>query len=472
MARRTVTAGSTAYTIAETDPPRLELLPWAILRTRVVDELSLAPPIAPISLTSTLPGATARIADGGVCGLVARPFDVSAPLTRPNSFTARVTAAGYLARDLGPAIETARRALNTAAVPGVNVLDVVPGDPVPSRRQFAPGRGVLLERAAPTDPEQFTTVRVPAAPPSATDVPTLDPVGVLRPPGTRVAGVPLLLPDQPLHRDATLRIHGTVRLRTGPSSIVGATGARVAIAGVWWDYPSSVTAAPIAPDVCGVDPTLRLSHPIGATVHRCTPTVTGPVRRLRDAGAAESSEVVVAPNTGLNPAGGDLLRIGDALIGDDELVVTDGFDAVADPAAPVRIRLRAPFGKLHRANEPVRSMSPGAVALVGTVAREALTGDAVLFCPALPPPLATTTLVVENGSPRATYYRATQFPTTPGGGTFNHVVPLPATGRFSWPPIARIAQVRVVVDLPAHVPVQVDMALDDGGDASLAIVLT
>ena len=37
--------------------------------------------------------------------------------------------------------------------------------------------------------------------------------------------------------------------------------------------------------------------------------------------------MVVAPNNGLNPAGGNLLRIGDPLTSDDELVVTDGFDA-------------------------------------------------------------------------------------------------------------------------------------------------
>jgi hypothetical protein len=471
MVRRAVQVGATSYTIAEGDSPRLELLPWAVLRTRVYDELTLAPPIVPISLTSSLPGAKAKVADGGVCGLVARPFDVSAALTRPNSFTARVTAPGYLARDLAPAIEAARRTLNTAAVPGTTTLDIVPGDPAP-RRQFTPGRGVLFERPVATGPEQFATVRVAAAPPPATDVPIRDGVDVLRPANTRVAGVPLALPEQPLHRDAVLRIHGTIGLRTGPSTIVPAVGASVAIRGVWWDYPSSVTAPPIAPDVCSVDPTLRLAHPVGATVHRCPPVATGPARRLRDPAPAESGAVVVAPNNGLNPAGGDLLRIGDPLTGDDELAVTDGFDAVADPAASVRIRLRAPIGKLHRPNDPVQAMNPGVVTAIGNVMREALPGDAVLFCPALPPPLTNATLVVENGTPRATYYRATQFPTTPGGGVFNHLVPLDVNGRFSWPAIARIAQVRIVTSLPPHGPVQVDMALDYGGDASLAIVLT
>ena len=132
---------------------------------------------------------------------------------------------------------------------------------------------MLLERPIATGPEQFTTVRVPAAPPPPTDVPIRDGVDVLRPANTRVAGVPLALADQPLHRDGVLRIHGTIRLRTGPSTIVAAVGASVACAGVWWDYPSGVTKPPIAPDVCSVAGTLRLAHPVGATVNRCAPAV-------------------------------------------------------------------------------------------------------------------------------------------------------------------------------------------------------
>jgi len=468
MARQLVQVADMAYTIAEGDPPRPDLLPWAVLRTRVIDELTLQPPIAPLALTSTLPGAKPKIVAGGICGLTARPVDVAPAMTRPNGFTARVTAPGYLARDLGPAIELARRRLNTAAGVGLTTLDVLPGDPAP-RAQFTPGRGVLLERPAPADPEQFTTVGVRAAPPAATDVPLSGRVEKARPVNTHVSGVPLALPDQPLHRDATLRIRGQVRLRTGPSTIVPAVGASVGIRGVWWDYPSSVVAAPLAPDLCAVDPSVRLPYQVGATVHRTTLTQTSPLRKLREHLSPESTELVLAPNNGLNPLGGDLIRIGDPLTADDELVTSDGFDPASDPAAPVRVRLRTPVGKQHRIGEPVRAMLTGPLTFVGTVGREALPGDPVLFAPGLP---ASTTIVVEQGTPRATFHRATPLPSTTNGVVFTNLVPLDATGRFEWPPIARVAQIRVVARLAAHPPVQVDMALDYGGDASLAIVLT
>lgn len=472
MARQVVQIADIAYTIAAGDPPPRELLPWAILRTRVLDELTLAPPLAPISLTSTLPGATAKVADGGICGLVGRPVDVSAALTRPNAFTARVSAPGYLARDLTPAIDAARRALNAPAGPGDQKLDVLPGDPAP-RTQFTPGRGVLLERALPTDAEEFMTVDVRAAPPAPTDVPLSERVVTGGPIGLHVAGVPLTLPDQPLHRDAVLRIRGRVQLKTGPSTIVPAGAAEVGIRGVWWDYPSSVTAAPQAPDLCAVDPTLRQAYATNANVSRCAPTTTGPVRTLRDGAAPESMMVVIAPNDLLNPAGGDLIRIGNPLTSDDELVVTAGFDAVADPTAPVRVVLRTPTGKLHRAGEPVRAMNMGAVTPVGNTTREGLPGDVVVFASGLPALPTSATIVVDDGNPlRATFYRATQFPSTTNGVAFSHVVAPDVTGRFTWPPIARVAQIRVMANMPPHGPVQVDMALDYGGDASLAIVLT
>jgi len=471
MARRTVQHVGMRYLIADDDPAAPELLPWAVLRTRVIDELTMAPPNVPIALTSTLRGARSRVADGGICGLVARPVDVSPALVTPDGFTAQVTAPGYLPRDLTPAIELARRTLNTPASTGDPTLDVLPGDPTP-RGQFTPGRGVLLERPAATDPEQFTTVDATAAPPAATEVPLLDTVETPRPAGLHVAGVPLALPDQPLHRDAVLRIRGRVQLRTAPTVVVPAIGAAVGIRGIWWDYPSSVTGAPLAPDLCAVEPTLRLAHPVSAPVHACTLNPVGPLRRVVAYAPPESLELVVAPNTPLNPAGGDLLRVGDPVTGDDEVVVTAGFVASSDPAAPVIIALRTPTGLIHRLGEPIQAVQASPPTLVGTIAREGLPGDSVLFAPGLSALPTTSTIVVEQATPRAVFYRATQVPSTPNGIAFSHQVPPDATGRFVWPPLARIAQIRVVANLPPHTPVQVDMALDYGGDATLAIVLT
>jgi len=470
MARRMVQHAEFTYTIADDDPAPAELLPWAVLRTRVVDELTLAPPIAPISLTSTLRGARPRVADGGICGLVARPVDVSPALAAPNGFSAHVTAPGYLPRDLTPAIEVARRRLNSPAISGDTSLDVVPGDPAP-RAQFRPGRGVLLERPNPADPEQFTSVTATAVAPAATDVPIRDEVGTPRPANAHVVGVPLALPDQPLHRDAAVRLRGRAQIGSGTTPLVPAGGASVGIRGVWWDYPSVVPGAPLGPDLCAIAPTMRLAHPVGAQVHRCTLSPTG-LLTLSVFAPPASLQLVLAPNALLNPLGGDLLQVGDPVTADDEVVVTAGFVAPANPAAPVIVNLRTPTGLIHRAGAPVQAVQAATGPLVGAISREGLPGDQVLFAPGLSALPTVSMIVVEKGTPRAVFYRATQLPSTTNGTVFKHLVPVDATGRFEWPPIARIAQIRVVARLAPHPTVTIDMALDYGGDPTLAIVLT
>lgn len=468
MPRRVEVHAGTRYTIAEDGTAPMDLLPWAVLRTRVIDELTLAPPLTRVSLVSTLRGARAKIADSGVCGLVARPRDVAGDLVRPNGFTAEVTAPGYLSRDLTPAIEAARRTLTTAAA--AQMLDVLPADPL--GEQFSPGRGVIIERIAPpaVDQEQFTTVVPTSPPPIATDVPLADTVAPARPGATRVTGVPMVLPDQRLHRDASLRIRGRVQRRTGPATLVPAVGADVGILGIWLDYPSSVTGAPASPDFCYIEPALRRPHPIGATVHTCGLNAVGPVRQLQRFAPSGSTEIVVTPNVGLNPAGGDLLRLGNPLDGTDEVVVTRSFPASTNGALPVRIRLRTPTGRLHREGDPSRDVQVVSLTAVGAVSRECLPGDPVLFAPGLAALAGPSTVIVENATPQATFYQATPLPTT-NAGVFTNTVALDATGRFEWPPLARVAQIRIVATLLAQT-VQRDVALDYGGDAAISIVLT
>ena len=469
MTRRAVDHGGMHYVIADGDAAQADLLPHAVLQTRVVDELTLAPPVAPVRLTSTLRRARARVGDGGVCGLVARPRDVAAALVTPQGFTAEVRAPGYLPRDLTPAIELARRTLNSPAAG--SVLDILPGDP--ARAQFAPGRGVMIERPpAPDLAEQFTAVAATATPPLATDVPLRDPVMPPRPAGARIAGVPMFLPDQPLHRDTTVRIRGRIQVRTAASTLAPAIGADSGILGVWWNYPSSMTGTPMPPDLCAVDPPLRFPHAAGASVHTCVLNPVGTPQTLGGYAPASARQLLIAPNGALNPLGGDVLRIGDPITRDDEIVVTDGFEPLADPAVPVRVRLRMATGLMHRGGDPVHVVQPASVTAIGALTREALPGDRVLFATGVTGLSTISTIIVGHLTPFASFHRATQLPWTPDGVAFSHVVLPDGTGRFTWPPLARVAQVRVVARLAPHTPVQLDVALDYAGETNLAIVLT
>ena len=471
MARRTVVHAGTIYTIADDDVPRAELLPWAVLRTRIVDELTLEPPRVNATLTSSLALARPRVADGGICGLVARPRDVAHALTTPGAFTARITAPGYLDHDLSPAIEAARRAIAVVAPIGATAINVTPADPAP-RQQFRPGRGVLLARTAPARTEQFTTVVDTGAVPAPGDVDLADGLPDGQPVGARTSGVPLVLPDQQLHRASVVRVRGRIQRVIGPNTLGPATGASLGIRGIWRDYPSCTTTAALTPDVCAIEPTARASHAAGAQVSTCTVTPIGGPRELRTGVPAGARTLTIAPGGGLNPAGGDLLRIGDPITREDEVVVSAGFDAASNPAAPVHVRLTRPTAHIHRAGAPVRDVA-AALTPFSTIARQAITGDAVLFAAGLPSLPATTSFIaVDDGAAGAAIYRATQLPFTPDGVAFSHQVPLDAEGRFELPPIARVAQISLVVSHPAHALVQRDVALDYFGDTIVAIVLT
>ncbi|MDT3671274.1 MAG: hypothetical protein ROZ37_13200 [Aromatoleum sp.] len=468
MARRDIVLDAIRYTIADDDPLPSDLAAWAVLRTRVIDELTLAPPVNRIRLTTNLRQATARIADGGYCGLVARPRDVASALITPGALTASVEAANYLPRDLTPAIEAARRALNTAANAGAASLDVLPPDAVPPL-QFRAGRGVLLERTAPAEAEQFTKVAAP--PPAPATVPIAEGPNVLRPAGTRVAGVPLVLPTQALHRAAPLTLRILMRRRNSPTSLVPATAAEIGIVGIWWAYPQTQTSPPLAGDFCAVAPGLRFAHPVGAAIHRCTLTPVGAPRQLRALAPRGVTSLVLAPNAGLNPLGGDLLRVGDPLQPEAEIVVSAGFDPVADPAAAVTVRLTAPTAAIHRAAEPVRNLTVGAATPAGNVGREALPGDRVLFAAGVGGLPTTSLIAVEHLTPHAAYYTATQYPAW-DGVNFTHQTALDTTGRTVWPPLARVAQLRLFARRPPHPDQQIDYALEQMADNFVSIVFT
>lgn len=470
MPRRPVDALPLHYIVADDGPAPPDLPFRAVLRARAIDELTLAPPRAPLSLSSNLRQALARIGDGGYLGLVARPRDVAHALLTPGGLRAVVEAPGYLPRDLTSAIDASRRALDTNAAFGDTVIDVHPPDTVPAL-QFLPGRGVLVARPAPTGADEYGTVAMVAVPSPPDHVALAEPLKAGHALGARVAGVPLTLPEQPLHRDATASLRGRMRRRTGPGSSVPAIGARVGIAGIWLAYPHTQTLAPVAAGICALAPALRFAHPVGATIQRVVLNAVGTARQLRQSCTAGERVIVVAPNLGLNPAGGDLLRIGDPLTGEADVVVSAGFAAVADPNLAVAIRLTAPIAYIHRAPAVVRDLAPGALAGAGSVAREALPGDRVLFAAGIGALPTTSMIAVEHGTARAAYYKATQYPAT-DGVTFSHQVAIGADGSFEWPPLARVAQLRVVASDPPLAPQQIDVALDYAGNNALDIVFS
>ncbi len=473
MSRRQIALSEALVWIADDDRPLPELGWWAVLRARVVDEITDAPPNATIRLATDTAACRPRIAPDGVCGLVARPRDASAALTVHGAMRATVHVDGYLPHVLDGAIDSARRHLPVGAAAGASVLVVAPPDTA-GRPQFRPGRGVMLQRDLPGSPEQFTVQAEPALPPPLNQVPLTHPAQPARPVNARVAGVPIVLADQRLHRAESALIRGRALRQLAPGSApVAAPGARIGIRGVWWTQREvAANSTPPHPTrVVSIDAPLAFDHAAGTALERVALAGDGVARRFRSRALARASWIEVHPWSGLNPAGGNALRLETPGSLERELVVTAGFDAGIAPDAPARIRLRTPLAFDHAAGTPVEMMAV-APALLGTMEREAVAGDRVLFADTLSGVVTQDVLRIGGAAADAELRFVRRLPTH-DGVAFSHLVPLAADGSFELPPISRVAQVQFFVahaGLPAQLPI--DFHPEPGGDNALQVLFT
>ena len=473
MARRQVALDAALVWIADDDRPLPELGWWAVLRARVVDEITGAPPNVPMRVATDTAACRPRMAPDGVCGLVARPRDAATALTVPGALRATVHVDGYLPQVLDGAIDRARRQLPGGAAAGATSLVVAPADTA-ARPQFRPGRGVMLQRDVPAGSEQFTLQADPAAPPPLNQVPLLDPVQPARPVNARVAGVPIVLDDQRLHRAEPAVIRGRALRQLAPGSApVAAPGARIGIRGVWW------TQAEVAANSTPPHPTrlvsfaapMRFQHAAGAALERAALTGDGVARRCVSRGSTGAAAIEVHPWAGLNPAGGDVLRLEAGNHRERELVVSAGFDAGLAADAPARVRLRTPLALAHAANAPVELVAV-APSLLGTLERDVVAGDRVLFATTMAG-VTTDDVLRVGGAATDAELRFVRCLPTYDGVAFSHLAALASDGTFELPPIARVAQVQFFVEHAGNPPqLPIDFHPEPGGDNALQVLFT
>jgi hypothetical protein len=471
MVRRTVEDRGAAYVISDDDALAPELRWWAVLRARVIDEITGKAPGVPLRLRTTTRGCTPRVDSDGNCGLVARASDVVAELTTPGALTAEVSAPGFLARSLTAAIDAARRQLPGGAATGDPRLVVTPPDSTP-RTQFTPGRGVALARQSPTTAEEFNLVGLPVVPPLANEVPLAEPARGPQAAATRVAGVPIVLADQPLHRDSTASLRGRVRRQATPGAApMAAPAAEFGITGVWWTQPEvrANSAPPHAPNIVSTSAPLAFDHPAMTSVEHCTlaPDLTG--RRLVTPVARGGSEILVSPWNALNTAGGDVLQVELDNSKERELVVLGAFAPPALPANPARIPLRTPLAFAHAASTPAVLVTVSVTSPL-TLEREAQSGDTVLFATSLAGVASSAVLRIAPGAASEELRFVRRVPTFEGGA-FAHPPAVQSDGTFRFPAIGRIAQLRLRVAHTGQIPEQIDVALEYGGDNTQEILL-
>ncbi len=473
MARRQIQVAGQMRWVADDDAVAPELGWWAVLRTRVIDEITEAPPRVPPRLRSDTPRCLPRIGEDGVCGLVARPRDVSTALVQPGALRATIEVEGYLPQVLDAAIDLSRRQLPGGTAAGATSLTISPPEPA-ARPQFQPGRGVMIERELPTSPEQFTLHADPAVAPGTNQVPLVDAVAAARAPNARVAGVPVLLDDQRLHRAQPSVIRGrAMRQPAVGGAVIAAPGARIGIRGVWWTT-AEVVASSVPPHparIVSFSAPLAFPHANNTVLEQVTLLPDGIIRSTRMAAPAGATTLAVHPWTSLKPGGGDVLQIEADNCHERELLVTDGFDNTIDARRPAQLRLKTPLAFPHAASAPVVCAGLNITAL-GSLEREAVAGDRVLFSTTLSGVL-TQDLFRVGGAAADAELRFVSCVPIFDGVAYGHETSLESDGSFVLPPIARIAQAQFVVahaGHPAQLPIEF---VPEPGDArTLQVLIT
>jgi hypothetical protein len=313
----------------------------------------------------------------------------------------------------------------------------------------------MLETRAANHPQEFTLHADPAAVPAPNVVPLVDAVREDRPAADapwRVAGVPIVLPDQPLHRAAPATIRGRVLRQQAPNGAVTPTdAAHIGLTGVWGtnaEIPAN-SAPPHAPDLVAFNAPLAFDHPTGGLARLTARTPKGAVRTLARPAFAGSTEIEIDDITGLTAGGGDTLEIEAAPSAEREILVTAGFTPPGGTTRAV-VRLAAPLAFPHAARTPVQPVDLIFAAL-GSLAREAQRGDRVLFASTLNG-VATDDVLRINGGPAGPELRfVRRFPTY-DAGTFSHAPAFASDGTFALPPIARVAQIRLHVEHTGQLP--------------------
>ena len=320
MALQIVEANERTYTVAMDEPIPVSRRLWAAVQTRVVDELTGAPPRTTIRLATSSPGFAARVGPDGLVGLLAIPDTVFPHLDAQSySIPFDVYGDGYIPRH-----EVATLPPNplfpAEFVPFVFAADLaLHRVPVRITVNVRRRNGGALQPVAGADVEVtgVWTVLVPAAaepPPDPATIVSLDPPlyahrstasGQLRP----RAVVPVLGEDKALLEyahagDTTLQISDWINLNPGDLLLLDTDPAIQEYATI--DAIEPVGAADL-PAAVTLTHSLAYAHRTGRRAQRVVPQAPGPARAFdRDAIPGDTC-VFLANTAGL--AGVDVVEV-------------------------------------------------------------------------------------------------------------------------------------------------------------------
>lgn len=449
MAPRVVNVDELTYLFSPDDPPSLGERMWALVRARVLDELTGRPPEVAVELDIDLPGASPRISGDGLVGVIAAPRLVYSTLAaRGYTVTMTVTALGFLPYSAAAQVPIDPRAIVAPApVAGATVLALDDGS------RLRPRETLLVGPAGPT----LASVQIRALGPASDEVVIAPPLASPFAVGDPV--VPVVESDFAtadsgeiaLHREPTV-IFGRI-VKNGAGGTVPLAGATVRLTGVWrTPPPANAVVPPDPPDLVSLRPPLYAPRAatVGKLRRRNLPAVPDPVtaqKRLLEDASAASTSVRVTNRVGIAP--GKILRV-DAETPDlVEYLTVSTVIGPADPARPATVMFDTAFAFDHRAGALVQRTAPQPLGGNRAFAVDAIPGDSTVFLASLGGLAAGVVVRVADGIAPNEYHDLRLFSTTSD-----------TDGYYRLPPISRVAQLQLRADSGTLTPVTTEFRPD------------
>lgn len=386
MTRMLVLLPEGEVSVAGDDRPLDAMRYRALFRTQVQDELTGQALLVSIQVSVAQPRTTARSMEGGMIGVVGRPWDVANPLFAADlPVDLILNASRYIERRYSERISYRQRHLTTAGSGPVISLD--------DTANLQPGQALLIGPGAADEVAELA--RIAALGPGPSDVTLVAPLGGMHAAGSVVvadAFSPGGPPQLVMHR-APLRVTGRVIRRTVSGDTVLA-GATVRISKVWQrippanakvdpESPTPGMAPPVgpwpadwAPPLAHVAPPLYRDYPKGSTVtvENRSLDAAVPDKHLLQPAARDDAALRLSDRVGL--AANDVIVIDAADPSRREILQVVQVSAAGTEDQPARVSLAYALRHAHREGVLVQKLSapPGGGAFASLNA-EALEND-------------------------------------------------------------------------------------------------
>jgi hypothetical protein len=428
------------------DQPPLGRRLWALVRARVIDELTRRPPSSSVRLDSDARSTTARVSSDGLVGLVGVPREVFPALALKNYIVSlSIRSAGYIPLQAAVAIPNDQRTIAPPAPP-LNATVIT----LDTASRLSVGETLLIGPTGPT----MATVTINALGPGPDQV-TVEP-GLSHPYAIGDPVVPIV-PDDfaaasagdfALHREPIVISGRVVQVVSGAT--IPLAGATIQVVGIWrTPPPANMVVAPDPPNLVSLHPPLYSDRAVGAggLSRRNLPAVPGDIRYLLD-DVTEGTNLVRVSNR-LNLASGDILLIDAQRPDVSEYIAISTIEGSSSATQPATVTLDYPLAYPHRKNALTPKINPQPPGTQKQVTQEALAGDTCVFLNTMSALTSGSQVRVFGGLNPDEYHKLSLFSAISD-----------AEGYYRLPPMSRVAQLNIRAEKTALTPVEIEFRPD------------